>query len=103
MRVYRDITVGERGRFRPDFVLEKDDKKIILELKIDLALGGEQAAMEQLQAYLEAARLNTGILFVSGSAVKEYDVKIEKINKDDMFYKLIKITPQRSQGSHAIH
>jgi hypothetical protein len=95
--IYRDITVGEKERYRPDFILEQDGKKIILELKRGLALGGEQAAMEQLQVYLEAARLDTGILFVPGTVIKEYDVKTEKINKDDMFYKLIKITPRGSQ------
>lgn len=92
--VYRDVAVGDQKEYRPDFILEKDGKKIIIELKRNLGLRGEQVATEQLQAYLQAARLNVGILFVSSTMGKEYDVKIERIDKDNISYKLIKIIPR---------
>ena len=96
INVYREVAVGKQGKYRPDFVLEANGKKIILELKRNLELKGEQVATEQLLAYLQAARVNAGILFVSGTKDKEYDVKIENKNKDNVFYKLIKIIPRIS-------
>ena len=96
INVYREVAVGKQGKYRPDFVLEANGKKIILELKRNLELKGEQVATEQLLAYLQAARVNAGILFVSGAKDKEYDVKIENKNKDNVFYKLIKIIPRIS-------
>ncbi len=96
VNVYRGVAVGEQGKYRPGFILERNGRKVILELKRNLRLRGEQIATEQLLVYLQAARVNVGILFVFGTINKEYDIKIENINKDNMSYKLIKIIPRIS-------
>lgn len=96
INVYREVTIGDKVRYRPDFILEKDGKKVIVELKTSLRIREEQAATDQLQTYLNAAKLNEGVLFVANTTDYDYNVKVEKPNIDGMCYRLTKIMPRTS-------
>lgn len=75
LKVYQEIKIGENSRLRPDFLLEKGDEKIIIEVK-KMRVKHIQAGIEQLKTYLTAAKIPNGILLYFGGGGEKSNIKI---------------------------
>lgn len=86
------VISGHNKKFRPDFILEYNNEKVIMETKKYFTKERESASIEQLVTYLQAANVDTGILFMFNNMSKSKKETIT-IEMDGRVYKIIKITP----------
>lgn len=72
----------KKGMLRPDFLLEYQDEKIILEVKRFLREGSRKQGIEQILHYLVNSGIKSGIIYFTSTSAGEPDLKSQKIIKN---------------------
>jgi hypothetical protein len=60
------ISINEIISVRPDFMIEYQDEKVIIEVKVKSRQRDYKAGISQVSRYLQIAKVESGILFIAG-------------------------------------